>query len=57
MDHVVLTASLSQAATPFLHFLSHILPMTTNEEIVALNLTCLLVFSLIDVKFANQPQD
>lgn len=28
----------------FLHFLSHILPMTTNEEIVALNLTCLLVF-------------
>lgn len=41
----------------FLHFLSDILPVTTNEEIVALNLTCFLMFSLIDVKIANQPLD
>lgn len=41
----------------FLHFPSDILPMTTNEEIVALNLTYFLMFSLIDVTFANQPLD
>lgn len=41
----------------FLHFLSDILPVTTNEEIVALNLTYFLMFSLIDVKIANQPLD
>lgn len=69
MDPVGLTASLSSAATCvllifflffslfFWHFQSDILPMTTNEEIVALNLTYFLMFSLIDVKFANQPLD
>lgn len=30
--------------------LSDILPMTTEEEIVALNLTCFLMFSLTDVR-------
>lgn len=40
-----------------LYFPSEILPMTTHEEIVALNLTYFLMFSLFDVKFANQPLD
>lgn len=39
---------------PLVLFLSDILPMTTDEEIVALNLTYFLMFSLTDVKFANQ---
>lgn len=41
----------------FSHFPSDILPITTNEEIVALNLTYFLMFSLIDVTFTNQPLD
>lgn len=65
-EHIIFTAHscatcafynvIIQSSHSFLHFLSDILPMT-NEEIVALNSTYFLVFSLIDVKSANQPLD
>lgn len=40
-----------------LHFRLDILPLTTHVEIVALNWTCFLMFSMTDVKLANQPLD
>lgn len=61
MDHVGLTASHILSSHLFLvfvlHFPSDILPTTTHEEIVALNLIYFLMFSLSDVTFANQPLD
>lgn len=60
MHHVGLAAaaaSLSPAATLLFAFPVRYLAYDNNEEIVALNWTHFLMFSLTDVTFANQPLD